>query len=294
MKMAMDSMKGNNLLGGSIGKLAAAALLCSSAAVAYAQEAATPAATPTPTQPETLAAPVEAPAVGSAYSVSLGLDFNSHFISYGADVWGTGSKWKRLIVNPSISINVDITEDFYVFTGLWMDVNSYATSNIGDKIQEVDVWIGAGYSWNGFNIELTYQEWIYGGDTERIVDIALSYDTFLNPHVIIHNRVEPNGDQSRGAVFVFGGSYDLEYEGLTISVPLDVAFATTHFHGGAGGFAYVTTGVNLSYPLSFISEAFGLWNVHGGISYYYTNNSIIPNNPTDSFVTGNFGIGLDF
>ena len=239
------------------------------------------------------APPVEEAEVGSAISGSLSFDFNTHFISYGLDVWGTGSKWDDILFNPSASIGVDFGDGFYGYAGAWLDINDNATSGIGDKIQELDLWIGGGYDIGNWNFDLAYQEWIYAGDSERILDLAISYDTFLSPSLMIHNRVDGNGGQKRGTVFVLGASHGFEYEDLSISLGGDVAFNTTDYYGLEGGFTYFAINLGLSYPLSFISQKYGEWDIHGGITYYYTNDKTVPN-PSDSFVTGNVGIGMSF
>ncbi|WP_269541774.1 hypothetical protein [Cerasicoccus fimbriatus] len=232
--------------------------------------------------------------VGGAISGSLNFDFNSHFISYGADVWGEGGSWNNLLFNPSLSLTMDFGDGFYGFVGTWWDVNSIGTSGIGDDIQEIDLWIGFGYTYEKWNFELTYQEWIYAQDAERILDVVVSYDTFLNPTLVIHNRVDGNGTQDTGTVFVLGVSEGFTYEELSVDFGVDVAFNTDNYYGGQGGFTYLALGPQLSYPLNFIGEQYGAWNIHGGMTFYYTPNNTIPTNITETFLTGNVGIGVDF
>lgn len=238
--------------------------------------------------------PAEGPEVGSAISGSLSLDVNTHFISYGADVWAEGGQWDHVLFNPSLSFTMDFGSGFYGFAGMWWDINDIGISGIGDNIQEIDLWAGLGYTYEGFTIEATYQEWIYAQDAERILDIMLSYDMILNPTLVIHNRVEGNGNQKTGTVFVLGASEGVTWERLNLDFGVDVAFNTDDFHGGGGGLTYVAAGPQLSYPLFFISEAFGEWNVHGGVTFYYTPSHTVPNNPTETFLTGNIGVGVDF
>ncbi|MBC2604080.1 hypothetical protein [Puniceicoccus vermicola] len=237
--------------------------------------------------------PVEEAAVGSAISGWLSLDVNTHFISYGSDVWGTGSD-AEFLFQPSLGLTAAITEEVYVFGGMWFDINDLAESGIGDDIQEVDFWAGVGYAVGDWNFEVTYQEWIYGGDAERILDLMASYATFLNPTIVVHNRVDGNGDQDTGTVVVLGVSEGTSYESLDISLGANVAFNTDDYYGGDAGLTYVSVGPEISFPLSFISEAYGAWNVHGGAYFYYTPDDTIPGNPEETFVTGNIGIGMDF
>lgn len=237
--------------------------------------------------------PVEEPAVGSAISGSLSLDVNTHFISYGADVWGAGSD-ADFLFNPSLSLNMALTDEFYAFTGIWFDINDLAESGIGDDIQEVDLWFGLGYASGGWSFEVTYQEWIYAGDAERILDVMIGYATVLNPTLVIHSRVDGNGDQETGSVFVLGVSEGTSFDSLDVSLGANVAFNTDDYYGGDAGLTYISVGPEFAFPLSFISEAYGAWNVHGGIYYYYTPDDTVPGNPDENFLTGNIGIGLDF
>mgnify|MGYP003134677437 CR=1 FL=1 len=237
--------------------------------------------------------PVEAPAVGSAISGSLSLDVNTHFISYGADVWGTGTD-ADFLFQPSLGLSAQLTEELYLFGGIWMDINDLAESGIGDDIQEVDFWFGAGYATGDWNFEITYQEWIYAGDAERILDLMVSYATFLNPTLILHNRIDGNGDQDTGTVAVFGISEGTSYESLDVSLGANIAFNTDDYYGGDAGLTYVSVGPEFGFPLSFISEAYGAWNVHGGVYFYYTPDDTVPGNPDETFFTGNIGIGMDF
>jgi len=80
---------------------------------------------------------------GLEVSGSLSLAGNTHFISYGADVWGAGSDLDDILFNPSIEITTEIAPGVTGILGTWWDVNDNAESNIGeDYVQEVDVWFG--------------------------------------------------------------------------------------------------------------------------------------------------------
>ncbi|MEO0795307.1 MAG: hypothetical protein AAFX93_09105, partial [Verrucomicrobiota bacterium] len=209
------------------------------------------------------------------------------------EVEAEGQSWDNLIFNPSASVTFDFDNGLYAFGGIWFDINGIATSGIGDDIQEVDVWAGLGYSISGWTFEVTYQEWIYAGDVERILDFMVSYDILLNPTLIVHNRVDVNGAQRRGTVFVLGISEGWDLYGVDVSLGADVAFNTDNYYGLEGGFTYLAVGPQASVPLPFIGEEYGAWNIHGGLTYYFTNNDTVPN-PKNSFVTGNIGVGVDF
>ena len=78
---------------------------------------------------------------------------------------------------------------------------------------------------------------------------------------------------------------------VSFSAPVAVAALTDGFHGGGSGFAYVSAGLNAAVPLTFLP---GDWELYGGATFYYTDDSQIPGNPDDAFINGNFGVALSF
>lgn len=233
--------------------------------------------------------------LGSAVSGSLSLDYNSHFISYGADVWGAGSDMSDALFNPSLELTFQLTENVSLMLGTWWDVNDNADSDIGGSIQEVDVWAGIGFGLGPLDVTLIYQEWLYAKESERIVDVILALDHPLSPSLTLHNRIEDGASGGdTGTVAVLGIEPSFDAGPFSFAVPINVAGATDGFHGGDSGFAYASIGLSTSVPLTFIDEKLGGWNLHGGLTYYVTDEDVIPNNPDDSFLTASFGIGLDF
>ncbi len=229
-------------------------------------------------------------------SGTLSFDVNTHFISYGLDVWGFGANWNHALFNPSLELSLALGGGFSWIIGTWWDVNDQAESDIGGRIQEVDVWTGVGYENGNFSTTLLYQGWYYGGGTEHIVDLAFGYDTFLNPSILFHGRPSNDLGLKDGLIVVLGIEEGFELGPVTFSFPVNVAFGTDQFHtgpgssGGGGGYAYTSVAANLSVPLPFLP---GDWEAHAGVTYYNTNPNYIPN-PSDNFVTGNAGVSLSF
>lgn len=263
-------------------------LICSSAAYAGSVEL-----TPSP-----VSAPID-----DVVSGTLKLDFNSHFISYGADVWADGSSMSDPTFNPMLELAFALPADFTLTLGTWWDVNSKINSAIGGRLQEVDVWTGLSYTYDKFTVSATYQAWMYGSDTENILDFKFAYDTFLSPSLTIHQRLDQGaalGDE--GTILVLGLSHGIEAGPVSISFPVNIAyFLTDDFHnpfvaGGADdGFGYFSLGVSASLPLSpYIGEAYGDWTLNGGLTYFITDDDVIPNNPQDSFLTANLGLSMSF
>lgn len=244
-----------------------------------------------------------------AYSLSLGYDFSSHFISYGVDVWGGGGHpcpWSSdSTMFGYATLTASFADNLSGFVNVWADINDNADSNIGGSIQEVDLNIGGTFTYEKFAFTLANGCWWYAGDTEHVLDFTVAFNDAdmisegfaLNPSFTIHWRYEGNGGQDEGVAFVpglkpaFTVMKDTKYP-LTIAFPLSCAFFTDDFQGGDSGFGYVSAGAAVTVPLSFIPEKYGAWSVTGSITYYMTDEDAIPSNPKEDFCVGALSIGV--
>lgn len=234
--------------------------------------------------------PVVVEAAPESYvSGTLDLSYNSHFISYGLDVWGAGNDFGTdATFNPSVNLDYAITDDLTFSIGTWLDINNNTEDSIGGDVQEIDFWAGLGYSFGSHNVSATFQSWVYGSDTEQIVDIGYGYDHWLNPSVLAHFRVsEGASGGNNGVFFVLGVEPGKEFESFSLSFPVAVAFTPDDFHGNDSGFGYASAGVQASYPI-----ARG-WALNGGLTGYLTNDDVT-GNTDENFITGNVGVSLDF
>jgi hypothetical protein len=262
---------------------------------------------------ETVAAPAPIePAEDGCISAVLTLAANSHFISYGKDVWQDGSNMSDLAFNPSLEFSFDLPANFTLTLGTWWDVNDKApigatnfSSPIGGSIQEIDLWSGLSYTIDKFTIGATYQAWIYGGTTEDIIDVKVAYDTLLSPSLTLHNRVgEGASGGDNGSILVAGLSHTFELGPVSLSTPVNFAynFDTGYNNGFIGavpqvsdnGYAYTSVGLQAAYPLEFLGDCYGEWSLISGLTYYWTSGSVIPVNPTNKFLTYNFGLSASF
>ena len=225
---------------------------------------------------------------------TLSLMVDTHFISYGQDVWAAGNSWRDPLFHPSIELNFNFGNGFKGILGTWWDVNDNADSSIGNAIQEVDVWLGVGYAYENWSFTALYQEWLYANQSERILDFKVAYAHWLNPSLTLHARVDGAEPFDEGLVTVLGIAPGKTFEdlaNLTVSIPVNVSFDTDNYHGGDAGFGFASVGVAASVPLAFMP---GSWSLNAGVTLYHTNDEVIPGNPDETFVTGSMGVALAF
>lgn len=238
----------------------------------------------------------QAQAANENVSGSLSLDFNSHFMSYGANVWGANTEdiGDEFLFQPSAGISFALSEGSAIYSGIWADVNDLATSSIADSVQEIDVWIGYYFTVGDFKIDFTLQSWMYASETEGIFDVTVSYDTMFSPYVKFHNRFEAVGGQQKSTIIEVGGTaYSTTVGTFSISVPVAIAFAPQEYHvAGEEGYVYALTGVKFSTPLG-IPDSYGSWDLHGGVVYYDTEYRTTGNAET-GYLTASLGVGVAF
>jgi hypothetical protein len=243
-------------------------------------------------------APAPAPAEDVVSGV-LKLDFNSHFVSYGADVWGDGASMSDMGFNPMLELAFALPAGFTTTLGTWWDVNSKGNSPIGGQMQEIDVWAGVAYTYEKFTVGVTFQDWIYADATEEILDVKFAYDCLLAPSLTIHNRLGAGGSGGEeGTILVLGLGHNIEAGPVTISFPVNIAyFLQDDFHGGStdDGFGYASVGVGAALPLApYIGDAVGDWTLNAGLTYYFTDEDVVGNPDENDFLTTSIGLSLAF
>lgn len=261
-------------------------------------------------------AQAEEVAVGSAYSLSFGTDFTSHFISYGADVWGGGSEYSPFSAKSTAFTYGTLTADFGTlgdsvgfsgFVNVWSDLNNNVESGIGSSVQEIDLNVGVTATIENFSITLANGLWIYAGGEEKVADLVIAYSDgdsiiegfALNPSVTLHYRYEGNGGQDTGLVVVPGIRPSITLgEGAyapTLGFPVAAGFFTeSGFQGGDSGFGFLSAGVAVSVPLAFVPPQYGAWTLSASATYWHTPDDTIPNNPSENFVVTALSLGLSF
>jgi len=240
-------------------------------------------------------------------SADVGVSYNSHFISYGLDVWGGGNDffgdksttwlWGDLAIKATDALTFTLT--------VWSDNNNNVPSAIGGHIQEVDFDPGFTYAFGKVTAGATYNAWSYAGDVEQSVDLSLGFDDTgllmpgfaLGPKIVWHERFSGNGAQKLGSAFVLsvGPSFALG-DGFSLAIPAGIAFFTTKdFQGGTkSGYGFSYVGGSLGYGLDFIPSSYGKWSVNFDLIAYFTEKNAIPSNPKQDFLTGSVGLKVAY
>lgn len=219
----------------------------------------------------------------------LAATYDTHFISYGQDVWALGNDWNEALFHPSLELDFNLGGGLTAYVSTWWDVNSLGASGIGGNIQEVDVNAGVYYTMDKWKFQLGYGAWIYAEQVEHLVDGKISYnDGLINPFLMLHGRVDSGLPYDAGLVTQVGIAPGTTLGPVALSFPVTVSFDTDNFHGGDGGFAYVSAGVGATIPIvDHVALALG-------VTYYHTSDDVIPSNPDSDFLTGSAGIVVSF
>ena len=239
----------------------------------------------------------------------FGISYNSHFVSYGGDVWGAGGDFfgDKSTTFVTGDVTVSATDALSFNFGAWADVNDNTNSAIGGTLQEVDIWGGASYKIDLLTLGATYQSWNYAGGTEEVLDLSVGLDDSgfygngfaLNPSVKWHIRTDGNkavGQKDGSAVVLAVAPGFSLTDTVSLTIPAGVAFFTTDdFQGGTkSGYGYSYLGASVGVPLDFIPSDYGAWSLGFDVTGYFTRKDAIPGNPEENFVTGSVGLSLNF
>ena len=268
MKLKQNALARIALLALAAGSLSSTALFAGTAAKA-----------PTPVTP----APEEPFVTGN-----ITVMYETHFISYGQDVWGIGNNWDKALVHPSIELDFNLGSGWQAYVNTWADINDLGVTTIGKDVQEIDLNVGVYYTMDKWKFQLGYGAWNYGSQTEDVIDAKVSYTNFLNPFLALHGRVASGISFSNGLVTQVGVAPGTTLGPVALSFPITASFDTNNYHGGSGGFAYVSAGISASVPLTKHISAL----LSG--TYYHTEAKVFPGNPDNDFVLGSAGISVAF
>lgn len=229
--------------------------------------------------------PAEEPFVTGTFAVA----YDTHFISFGQDVWALGNDWGEWMIHPSVELDFNLGGGLQAYINVWADVNDQVPSTIGGYVQELDLNVGFYYTIDKLKLQLGYYAWDYASQTEQGIFAKASYsDGLFNPFVAVNGRTAiaiPGYDE--GLVYQAGIAPGTTLGPVALSFPITVSFDTEGYHAAGSGFAYVSGGIAASLPLTK-DIALTL-----GVTYYHTQEDVIPN-PDSDFITGSAGIVVTF
>ena len=243
-------------------------------------------------------------------SGDVSVSYNSHFISYGADVFA--GKHKIFGETSPVFVNADLyltKGNLTLFGNIWADIvggDAIGNANpLGGSIEEVDLNLGGSYAAGPVTFGAAYGRWNYGGDSEGIVDLSVAFNDAdmlvkgfaINPKVLFHIRTDKGAGQlGTGTAIVLSAGPAFTAGPVAVSFPVGVAFFTSeNFQNGTkSGYGYSYAGLSLGYPLTFVPSDFGTWTLFTDWIGYFTDENAIPGNQRKNFLTADFGLKLAF
>ncbi len=190
--------------------------------------------------------------------------------------------------NPSVSLDYALTDSVTLSTGFWLDVNDNPSGS-DFKVQETDVWFGVSYTSGIMTYSATYQNWQYAGDSEQILDLGVSFDTFLSPSITIHKRLTEGASGGFDGTFLVLGaehSFDLS-DKFSLTIPIALGVALDEFHTTESGYGYASIGLQGSYAINDFTS------FNAGVTFYDTDADVV-GNADDQFLTANVGLSFSF
>lgn len=271
-------------------------------------------------QPGTDSLPAEQP--GNRLSVSLDLTVASQYFFRGIVQETDG-----FIAQPSIEIGIDLIENedasLSGYFGMWSSIHdqktgSTQTDSFTSLWYEFDFYAGLSLTTGRLTTDLVYTSYTSpNGAFSTVDEISLGFsfddsglwgesDYGIAPYATIAFEVGANGADGgvNDGVFLAVGiepSAELKetpFGDVTLSFPIEAGFSLSDYYEVAGvdeSFGYVTAGVAVSMPLSFIPAGYGEWSFSAGADYLAlgTNTEAI-NAGEDSEWIFHAGIGIDF
>ena len=314
----------------------AATLLCGvMPSVALAQAPATPQPqTPTSLSPETsdpssqAASPATSeqpsaeqetpPAIGSAISVQLNLDFtNAYFYR------GIRQQDKGLIVQPAARLTTRLVDDAELkldgFIGTWNSFGPNGGTQTGAFVEdwyESDLYAGFTLTHGKLSLTTSYTFLTSSSDAFQSVQelgftLALDDSEWmkawaLKPYATLAIETGSNGsdgpDLDNGTYLEFGiapgFSFDVGKTPVTLTVPASVGLSLSDYYQDAGGsddtFGFAQVGAKASIPLGEPARL-GTWTLNAGVSVLFLGDHTKAfNNGDDTEVIGTVGLQWNF
>jgi hypothetical protein len=239
--------------------------------------------------------------------VELGVDIVSAY-------WWRGYVYENagLIAQPRLEFgfpvgvlgddDTGIAVDAYF--GLWNSLHSKKTEATGvgwDAWYEADLYAGLTFGLGDIELSLEYAAYIYPNDSAfdpvHAIEIVLDYDMedggvveriLGDPSLSLYFEVDRSnvGDEEDEAAFLglsFGPGFELNDDGVTLSIPMELGFSLDNFYTDSAGadevFGYFSVGADLEIPLP---SAGADWTLNTGVTLVLLGDNARDANGTDA------------
>jgi len=247
-----------------------------------------------------LETPVDETPLGSKVHALVQVDFGSAYITpRGLNVDNQGVNIQPLLlVFWDLYSSDGFLNDVSLTTGVWNDVGTHATGVKADNWNEIDPIVGLTFKFaKNFQFDAfldTFKSMTESYPLSNHLDLTLTYhDSFLgdfsiNPYVQffyeLHEKatvVLDPATSERGYYFQLGidPTYSMKAPfPVKFELPTYVSLVSSKFYqkldgsGGGSGVGVFSSEFKVTVPLTFVSKAYGLWNVYAGFRFDYLNN----------------------
>ncbi len=259
-----------------------------------------------------------APAIGSAISAQLNLDFTNAYFYRGIRQQDEG-----LIVLPAARLTTRLVDDAEFkldgFLGTWNSLGPNGGTQTGALVEdwyESDLYAGFTLSHGQLSLTTSYTFLTSPSDAFQTVEelgFTLSLDDSewmkelaLKPYATLAIETGSNGsdgpDLDNGVYLELGIapglSFDMGKTPVTLTFPASVGFSLSDYYQDAGGgddtFGFAQIGTKASIPLGEPGR-FGTWTLNAGVSVLFLgDHTKALNNGDDTELIGSLGLQWNF
>ena len=283
--------------------------------------------------PTVATAQEEGPNLGNVY-MNAGSDIVTQYYYRGIFQENEG-----LIAQPYLDFGMTLIDNddfsFDVYTGFWNSLHTgpsgsgAAGATRNDPWFEVDWFFGVAMGFGDISLDVSYVN-LYGPNTgasfAEEINIGLSYDDSdliegfpaLAPYVLLAIEVDGGSDYAAAGVFQQEGTYlelgiepsftivESEDYPVELSIPVVLGLSLDDYYQDATGsdeaFGFVSVGLGISIPLSFVPAEYGEWSFGAGVDFMFLGNNLEANNTTtaaysgagDFEVVGTWGVSMSY
>jgi len=244
-----------------------------------------------------------------------------------------------LIIQPYLDFGITMVdnEDFTldVYTGFWNSLHTGPSGSGGAGVTRNDPWfeldwfIGTSLGFGAFTLDVSYIN-LYGPNTgasfAEEINIGLSFDDSgmiegfpaLAPYALLAIEVDGGSDYAAVGNLQQEGTYlelgiepsftivESEDYPVDLSIPVAIGLSLDDYYQDSTGadetFGYVSAGLAISIPMSWVPADYGEWTFGAGVTFLFLGNNLEANNTTtaaysgagDFEVVGTWGVSMSY